>query len=216
MKKIIAFGDIHGVAKVTERAILLAEELKAQAIFLGDYVDRGKESLLVIEMLIQAKAKHPDWIFLMGNHDMMFLDLINGKENKGGYDDRTKKDAYAPWLLLDSEDQRSITTFLEQLTFYYETPEFIFLHAPLKETGENLAQKNNDELIWNYDYEPIWQGKKFIHGHYPVDDVVEKYNGININTSCGYGWGYLTGCVVEENQQIVHAYIKINNEGVVF
>ena len=90
-QKVIVFGDIHGCYKAANTAITLAEGLNVSAIFLGDYVDRGSSSMKVLEILINAKEKHPDWIFLRGNHDQMLLDLINGNKHPDGFDERTEK-----------------------------------------------------------------------------------------------------------------------------
>jgi len=212
-KKLIAFGDIHGVIEATKRAILLSEELDAKAIFLGDYVDRGKESIEVLQTLIKAKDKHPDWVFLMGNHDQMLLDLINGKENPGGYDERTKKESYSQWLELENKKQEEIKLFLEELLYYYETDDLVFVHAILRDTEQTMEEKHPNELIWNYEYAPVWQGKPFIHGHYPVDNILYKCMGLNINTSSGYGWGYLTGCLINEISFTDHSYYKITKNG---
>ncbi len=51
-------------------------------------------------------------------------------------------------------------------------------------------------MIWNYDLNPIWEGKEFIHGHAPVKKPTRTHNGLNINTECGYG-GELTGMLID-------------------
>ena len=73
---IIAFGDIHGCFNAALKAVQLANEEKAMAVFLGDYVDRGPDSIKTLEVLIEAKKRNPKWVFLRGNHDQMLLDLI--------------------------------------------------------------------------------------------------------------------------------------------
>jgi serine/threonine protein phosphatase 1 len=211
--KIIAFGDIHGVLLATKAAITLAEELGAKAIFLGDYVDRGKESMEVIELLIEAKAKHPDWIFLMGNHDFMLLNLINGISDPEGYDEKTKNDSFEKWNQLEPLRKDRIVEFIANLTYFYETPNYLFLHAVLKDSQIPIASKEPLDLIWNYDHEPIWEGKTFIHGHYPVDEAQYKGKGININTSCGYGWGFLTTCLIENSETSDLKFYKISKFG---
>ena len=80
-KRIIAFGDIHGCFKAATSAVQLANKEKALAVFLGDYVDRGPDSIKTLEVLIEAKKQNPEWIFLRGNHDQMLLDLIFDKQN---------------------------------------------------------------------------------------------------------------------------------------
>lgn len=80
MSKIYAFGDIHGNALKLE---LLVNKLdldnNSKLIFLGDYIDRGNKSYEVIEYLIDLDKKY-DCIFLKGNHELMFIDYLEGKD----------------------------------------------------------------------------------------------------------------------------------------
>jgi serine/threonine protein phosphatase 1 len=216
--KIIAFGDIHGCYKAAQSAVQLAEELQAQAIFLGDYVDRGPSAIETLRILIAAQKKHPDWVFLRGNHDQMLLDLINKKatvEDVGavlginfGYNQAAK--SFEEWQQTSLEEQKAIFNFLNSLKLYNETENYIFCHAVLRNTGESIKNKNSEELIWNYNYEPLWEGKPFIHGHYPVKSPKNNFKGLNINTSCGYG-GFLTGIIINE-ASTSYVYIKENGE----
>ena len=66
---IIAFGDVHGYDKAAASAVDLAETLNVKAIFLGDYVDRGPFSMKTLLVLADAKQRHPEWEFLLGNHE---------------------------------------------------------------------------------------------------------------------------------------------------
>jgi len=203
-KKLIAFGDIHGFYKAAEAAIELSEKENATAVFLGDYIDRGPDSIKTIECLIEAKKKHPDWIFLRGNHEQMLLDLISGKHNpntkytvpSGSTSNNETTEVFNEWKSLSEQFKKEIVSFIEDTEFYYETDEWIFIHAPLKDSNIPIVKKSRDELIWNYDLNPIWQGKKFIHGHAVVDKLAMSNKGLNINTGCGFG-GYLTGILVK-------------------
>lgn len=74
------FGDIHGQYSDLMRFFDLwgtpTDSLKDGDIesfdylFLGDYVDRGSNSLETILLLLALKAKYPDQIHLLrGNHE---------------------------------------------------------------------------------------------------------------------------------------------------
>ena len=70
-----AIGDIHGMRD--ELAELLAKlplEPSDRLIFIGDYVDRGPDPKGVVDLLIEV-AKQRECLFLMGNHEAMFLSL---------------------------------------------------------------------------------------------------------------------------------------------
>lgn len=201
--RIIAFGDIHGCYKAAKRAVQLANEEKALAVFLGDYVDRGPDSIKTLEVLIEAKKQNPEWIFLRGNHDQMLLDLILGKAepnmefkvpNGLSSNEETTK-VFLKWQSSSVLLKNEIVSFLESTKFYHETEHWIFVHAPLKDSNITLDKKSEEELIWNYDLNPIWEGKQFMHGHSTVSKPVNINKGTNINTLCGYG-GVLTGMLI--------------------
>lgn len=201
--RIIVFGDIHGCFKAAERSVQLANEEKALAIFLGDYVDRGPDSIKTLEILIEAKKKNPDWIFLRGNHDQMLLDLINGitepytefKVPNGLSSNEITTKEFIKWQNCSRKLKEEIVLFLQSTLFYHETEEWIFVHAPLKDNSVSLNEKTEEQLIWNYDLNPIWDGKQFIHGHDTINSPTTSNKGTNINTLCGYG-GVLTGMLI--------------------
>ncbi len=217
---IIAFGDIHGCYQAAAKAVEISEELDAKAIFLGDYVDHGPSAVKTIQVLIEAKKKHPDWIFIRGNHDQMLLDLIDEKAKPtdigtvldGEFEYWQAVKSLLEWKDLDAEGRQEIYDFLNETILFYENRDFIFCHAVLRDTGEELEKKLMDELIWNYDYEPLWTGKRFIHGHLPIRNVSKTGQGVNINTRCGYG-GLLTGLILNENNPTDYSTIQIFEYG---
>ncbi len=212
--KHLAFGDIHGHAQATARAVALAEEHEAIAVFLGDYVDRGPSNMAVLEILMYAQSRHPDWIFLRGNHDQMLLDLIAGRDHPEGFDERTREEAYAEWQAAPEPFRSNIVQFLESTSLCHETEQHIFVHAPLKEDGLALHDKAAYDLVWNYDLEPAWQGKPFVHGHLPVNEAEFVPGRINVNTSCGYG-GFLTGVSLDLGTGCVLGIYTISEEGAI-
>ncbi len=75
---IYVIGDIHGCLDPLRRLMAQLRPSEAdEVIFLGDYVDRGPDSRGVIEYLLTLRGRYT---FLMGNHERMFLDFLQGKE----------------------------------------------------------------------------------------------------------------------------------------
>ncbi len=222
MDRLIAFGDIHGMALPAKAAVDLAEQLEAKAVFLGDYVDRGLESMETLKILARAKETHPDWVFLRGNHDQMLLELISGRKketdigvlfNGGMYAYQQSSDAYRQWLYADVDVQQTTQHFLKELTPYYETLKLIFLHGVLNGSRKKITDFPEEELRWNYEYRPKWKGKPFVHGHLPVNEVEFRLKGVNINTACGYENGYLAGLLLENDSLEKHQVFKIDYDG---
>ncbi|KAF8357654.1 hypothetical protein PRIPAC_92649 [Pristionchus pacificus] len=95
---IVIVGDLHGQLYDLDRVFrLYAKDGKPgwecmKFLFLGDYVDRGRQALEVMMALFCIKVLHPDRIFLLrGNHE--FIDI---NANWGfGFDIRERYDKLA-------------------------------------------------------------------------------------------------------------------------
>ena len=211
MNQIFVIGDIHGsselLAELLEKITPLAKN--DSVIFIGDYIDRGPDSKGVIDIVLKLRAEHHRVITLMGNHELMLLNAINGNAEKeflsmGG--EATLKSYDIP-----PESINELTTmlppnhlaFLQDLLPYWEDEDYIYVHAGLQ-PGVHLTQQSPDWLFWSredfinsaYDY-----GKKVIYGHTPYDKPKMDANKIGIDTGAVYG-GALTCLVLPENRFI--------------
>jgi hypothetical protein len=77
---VIVTGDIHGqyydLLRLFEYGGFPPE---ANYLFLGDYVDRGKQSLETICLLLAYKIKYPENFFILrGNHECASINRIYG------------------------------------------------------------------------------------------------------------------------------------------
>ena len=139
LKKIIVWGDIHGCSSALLTAIDLSESSKLETIFLGDYVDRGPDSVGCIDQLINAKKRNSTWKFLMGNHERMLLDLFNDPNlvNSSGKllngDNFSYFETSKTYFSLINSDLKklNIMSFLSNLPLFYKVNNWIFTHASL-------------------------------------------------------------------------------------
>jgi len=77
-------GDIHGqypdLIKLFEYAGFTGD---TNYLFLGDYVDRGKQSLETICLMLAYKIKNPENFFMLrGNHECSSINHIYGFYNE--------------------------------------------------------------------------------------------------------------------------------------
>jgi len=200
IKRYFAIGDIHGCLSPLER---LMEEIRPLVVpeedalvFIGDYIDRGPESRQVVELILRIKEEFPNVICLKGNHEDMFLTwVLTGRDyelylyNGGGTTIRSYLSQGK--FSLPEEHLR----FFQSLPLYYETEDYIFVHAGLR-PGVPLEQQDPFDLFWireefiysNYDF-----GKTVIFGHTPFRKPFVTDRKIGIDTGAVYG-GALT-CV---------------------
>ena len=79
---IFSIGDIHGCLKQLislQKKIINTEGFKKDndlLIYLGDYIDRGPHSKIVINQIINLQKENIKSIFLMGNHEQMMIDFL--------------------------------------------------------------------------------------------------------------------------------------------
>lgn len=193
MGKIFAVGDIHGCFEKLQ-ALMNSLDINYEddtLVFLGDYIDRGDASYQVVEYLIDLKKKSSNIVFLKGNHEEMFFNYLSGDDTvtflfNGG--EQTLKD-YTDDKGNVSIPQRHLD-FFNSLQLYYETDDYIFVHAGLREDVPLEMQKAED-LLWirkpfinsTHDFE-----KLIIFGHTPVPEVMVHDNKIGIDTGAVYGY----------------------------
>ena len=195
MNKIFAIGDIHGCYnKLQELMDKIPVDFKHdRLIFLGDYIDRGPDSFKVVEFLINLKKKYLNTVFLKGNHEEMLELYLKGIEmmtfvGNGG---RHTLESYSRHFKGNANDliPQSHLDFFQSLLLFYETENYIFVHAGLKK-GVPLEKQKPDDLLWirksfirtKYNFK-----KRVIFGHTYFQEPLIQPNKIGIDTGAVYG-----------------------------
>lgn len=211
--ELYAIGDVHGqffkLEKLIERLNIKDNDI---LVFLGDYIDRGRRSFEVIDFLIKLKDKH-NCVFLKGNHEDMFMDYLSGiNENmfvvNGGrktissYEENGYNiNEFTPYL--ERVVPQKHIEFFRRLKNYYETDEFIFVHAGIHPTTE-MKRQPDEYLFWDraFSYSQTkYSGKVVVFGHTPSNKILNEKYKICIDTGACYdSMGDLTAVKLPERK----------------
>ena len=167
---------------------------------LGDYIDRGTRSEEVIDLIIELRSQGYQLHTLRGNHEQMLLS--SGKDS----------DAMKLWLnnggdkTLSSFGIQTVAElgsryldFFHQTKFYFQTNDFIVVHAGLNFNIEDPFS-DYESMLWIRDFwvdKNFLDGKVLIHGHTPLrrdilltqdlDTVINLDGGCVFKNIPGYG-----------------------------
>ena len=80
---VFVIGDLHGCAKQMVELLykLEAKDKKAKLVFVGDFIDRGENSKLVLDALWQLRP-FPRVVCLRGNHEDMLLKFLKSPNQR--------------------------------------------------------------------------------------------------------------------------------------
>jgi serine/threonine protein phosphatase 1 len=217
LKRLFAIGDIHGCARELGTLLTaIAPRHGDEIVFLGDYIDRGRNSRGVIDRLLELEATPGvSCVFLKGNHEDMFSHFL-GERGKygdafiGNGGDRTLASyGIDGWLrgpaVRDALPPAHLSFFRRLHQWHFSGP-FLFVHGGVNPTRPLVAQRA-ENLFWIRE-EFIFAAHPFPHvvvfGHTPVfrygdvprgSLVADVYwdlpHKIGIDTACAYG-GKLT------------------------
>jgi len=194
-ERIFIVGDIHGCLDMFKRLMdkIDWDHERDALIFLGDYIDRGKDSKGVVDYILAILEVSQHVYCLLGNHEKNFLDFLAGGDlsnfflNGGdrtltsyGVENEWKMDALVPVEHIN---------FLESLLPWVELKDYYVVHAGFR-PGVPLQNQTIDDLIWirdpflrsEYDF-----GKRVIFGHTPFPEPLLMRNKIGLDTGAVYG-----------------------------
>lgn len=212
MNKIFAIGDIHGCFDQLQRLIknIAIDRQSDTLVFIGDYIDRGNASKEVVDYIVGLKSEFSKVVCITGNHEQMFLNYLAGTDEEmylynGGK--ATLLSYGISRLAMPQERKAAIPSrhllFFRSLLPYYETEDYIFVHAGLR-PGLDLSEQTIHDLLWvrkEFIYSDYDFGKRVIFGHTPFRSPLIEPNKIGIDTGAVSG-GKLT--CVELPQVLIH------------
>ena len=223
--RVYAIGDIHGRLDLLDRLLGMIDEddasrgpARSELIFLGDLVDRGPDSVGVIERVMALSATGRVR-YLMGNHEEVFLravggDLralrflvrIGGRETLLSYgvseEEYRALDFDELMVLLQAKVPPSHVAFLSAFENMIEVGDYLFVHAGLR-PGVAVEDQKTSDLCWIRDDFLSHRdsfGKMVVHGHSITEEIDERPNRIGIDTGA-FASGRLTAIGLESDQR---------------
>lgn len=233
LKRILAISDIHGCYDEFKQMLTLVDYHSAvdQLILLGDYVDRGKDNKQVVLSIKELVEEH-DAIAIKGNHDQMLCDWLDNPEEhreryfrNGGIEtiksflqdvhEENADTEHVQWAEQIAETNKEIIHFLKNLPLYYETEDYVFVHAGIDPAQEDWKLSTERDFIWIrepflHEHHPFKQ--TFIHGHTPATmlhdkpDIFYGDKKICIDGACVYG--HQLNCLEIKNGEYKQYMVK--------
>jgi serine/threonine protein phosphatase 1 len=193
--KVFVIGDIHGclhMLKALMDKIAWRPETD-RLIFLGDYIDRGKDSKGVVDYILGLKRLSARVECLLGNHEALFLGYLDGTDPElffinGG---TTTLNSYRAGRGNEAGD----TVPADHLEFYrslkpwVELEGYYIVHAGFRPQIQIQKQSLHD-MVWirePFIYSEYDFGKKVIFGHTPFHKPLVMENKIGLDTGAVYG-----------------------------
>ncbi len=185
--RVLAIGDIHGMY---DKLISLADRIRFSPeedllVFLGDYIDRGPESVRCLQHVCDLQRRYPDSVVcLLGNHEVMMTSYFLQK--KGGNHEAIT-DFADSWLnnggfetlqqlnRLDESGREGLVAWAAGLPASFRYQEFFFCHAGI-DPDVPLDRQSAFDLIWKrHGWRDRYNGTQtVVVGHTPVQTLKER------------------------------------------
>lgn len=216
-----AIGDIHGrsdllsalLRKIDEDAADLDPQTSRELIFLGDYVDRGADSLGVLDLILEANRRPSPWssTALKGNHEQALLAFLDDPEVWPLWSEFGARETLAAygvvppapgsaeddWARASREMNHALPpahrALLRSLPLTAERGDYLCVHAGVR-PGLPLEAQTEQDLLWIRD-DFLRHGRRLakviVHGHTPAEEAYVGAHRIGLDTGA-YATGRLT------------------------
>ena len=175
--KVWIIGDIHGYKETLNSLIdNLNLGLEDIVICLGDMVDRGPDSVGVVNLFMQEENMYS----LKGNHEEM---LLTEWLNSDGFGNYSKSGFWSSVKPLSREQMKQVRNFVSSLPTEIVLEKFRLVHAGYSDLpySTSLDQQTDLERLWsrdiftvNYPFDPE---RMIIVGH----TVIQNYGILDDN-----------------------------------
>lgn len=194
-----AIGDLHGEVTLLKQLLaLLPFRDEDTLVFLGDYLDRGEDSIATIRALRDLQRAHARCVFLRGNHDAAWLECWDGARFSHPPD---VDGAMEVWDSCDGQLPFEVGYWLEQTCIEYEDEYAYYVHAGVT-PGQPVERTADFYKMWGvrgfFESDYDW-GKPVVFGHKQLPEPLLQPNKIGVDTGA-FRTGRLTAVRLPDRQ----------------
>lgn len=231
-QNVFIMTDIHGCYEELE-AMLQVVPAHTKILFLGDFVDRGANSLKAVRIVKQLVESGRAYA-IRGNHEEMLLKSIDGEMDEAIYlrngGEKTFQDFAAPvvenvdtlqladYVAIMNKHYTNEIDFIRALPLYIDMHDYLFVHAGVDPQTQTLTSLRKKDILWireAFHYTPHALPHKIFFGHTPVQRLEGgTLNGIwyndaktkfDLDGGCVFG-GWLNGVLLNVATNTLHIY----------
>ena len=215
-----AIADLHGRYDLLQQALTAIGNdavenniTDSKIITLGDYIDRGPDSNLIIQHLMALQDD--DFISFKGNHEDMMLQatsnhrLLDWWYSNGGW---ATVNSYGYLTDIPTEHLMWMAT----LPLYYETEKHVFVHAGVPADDLPLDKQDPEELMWmlyGKNDAGWYKDKHVVHGHHQFVDGPHEWQGRTDLDTFAWKSGRLVVGVFSDEQYKALRFLEVRGDG---
>lgn len=209
-------GDVHGCADLLDRLLdTIAEHQPSQLVFVGDLVDRGEDSAVVLER-VQGLQRDAGAVVLQGNHEEMLLDFLDdpvssarrwlrfgGLQTLASFRIGAIGESSGEAKLIEARDAlaeaigQERLDWLRNLPTWYRSGNVGVVHAAA-DPALPIETQPRQALLWGHPEfrkMPRNDGLWVVHGHTISDEVAAQDGRIGVDTGA-YATGRLSAALI--------------------
>ena len=192
-----AIGDVHGSLELLVDLLTKVEahagDRPRRLVFIGDYIDRGRDSAGVISMLRDLQEEPgADVVCLMGNHEDLLVRALDDPDMNANWIYNGGDTTLASFRVTEADAlPPDVLVWIRALPTAFEDERRCFVHAGLNPDYDRASQSDHDRLWIREPFLSVDHdfGKFVVHGHTPQPSGQPDLRPFRVNLDTGAVYG---------------------------